>query len=364
MSNFKYEAIADWAKKQIAEKGMGQGEQFYSENELCDIHNVSRQTVRQALALLEQQGVLTKRRGAGTFVSLADPAPGLQGRKVGVISTLFSDYIFPSIVTGLDLVLKQNEVTMQLSITQNRVAEETRALKAMLDQNVSGLIVDPSKSALPNPNRDLYEEAERRGIPVVFFNAKYSWAHFPCAAMDDVRAARIVTDYLFSLGHTNITAILSLDDMQGRLRYQGFMESFKAHGADNAEESVLWYASGELQSLFSSQRERVNSLLSRSTAVVCYNDNVAIKFLGYCRELEIKVPEELSVVGIDDSKLARICEVPLTTARHPHQELGECAANMLLDMMKNPGKKVPDHIFEPKLIVRSSAVPPQETRSD
>lgn len=359
MNDFKYLVIVDWAKAQIKEKNLSSGDRFYSENELCDIHGVSRQTVRQALKMLENQDVIVRRRGSGTFVKAAGGAHRTQSFNVGVISTYFSDYIFPSIVTGIELVLKQRNVTMQLSITQNQVSEESRALKAMLSQDIRGLIIEPSKSALPNPNIELYEQIKARGIPVVFFNAKYPWSDFPCVAMDDVAAGRMVTDHLFELGHSKIAGIFSLDDIQGHERYKGFMQSFENHGVEDAEQSVLWYATNERKALFSRSKERVEDLLANATAVVCYNDSMAIKLLEFCRSAGINVPEDLSVVGIDDSKLSRVCEVPLTTIRHPHQELGECAAQKLLEMIDDPTAPVCDTLFAPELIIRNSTCKPK-----
>ncbi|MDR3072720.1 MAG: GntR family transcriptional regulator, partial [Clostridiales Family XIII bacterium] len=175
MKNIKYLAIVEWVKNRIEEQGLSIGDRFYSENELCDIHGVSRQTVRQALAVLERDNVLMRKRGSGTFVRSSSFATAFDYTTVGVISTYFSDYIFPGIVTGIERKLSSRNMTMQLAITHNLVAEESRAIRAMLDRNVSGLIIEPSKSALPNPNRELYEEIKSRSIPTVFFNAKYTW---------------------------------------------------------------------------------------------------------------------------------------------------------------------------------------------
>jgi GntR family transcriptional regulator of arabinose operon len=107
--------------------------------------------VRQALAVLERDGVIFRKRGSGTFVRRTGFEAVKSNLTVGVISTYFSDYIFPSIVTGIERVLTQNNASMRIAITHNMVSEEARSIRSMLDQNVAGLIVEPSKSALPNP---------------------------------------------------------------------------------------------------------------------------------------------------------------------------------------------------------------------
>lgn len=354
MGNFKYLAIVDWAKKQIAEKNMGNGAPFYSENELCDIHNVSRQTVRQALAMLENEGIIERKRGSGSFVKGSVRAKRTEGSVIGVVSTYFSDYIFPKIVTGLEQVIRKHGSTMQLSITQNLVSEEKNALKAMLDRHVDGIIVEPSKSALPNPNMDLYEEIRREGIPIVFFNAKYPWTDSPCVSMNDERASEIATDYLFGLGHEKIKGIFSLEDIQGHKRYAGFMKSFTKHGRDDAEKSVLWYGSAQRKAIFDADSELVGELVGDATAVVCYNDDIAVKLLEFCRIKGIRVPEDLSVIGMDDSRLASVCEVPLTTVKNSPLELGELAAERLLGMMETGKTSEEDILIEPQLVIRSS----------
>lgn len=356
MNDFKYLAITEWVKKYITDEQLSPGDRFYSEKELCDIHNVSRQTVRQALMLLESQNIVWRKRGSGTFVKAANNLAVRNNFNVGVISTYFSDYIFSSIVTGIEKVLRENNVGMQLSITHNQVFEESQALKTMLTQNISGLIVEPSKSALPNPNMSLYQEIRAQNIPLIFFNAKYPWSDFPCVAMDDVVAGRLLTDHLFDLGHKKISGIFVLDDIQGHKRYQGFMSSFEQHRILTAEQNVLWFSTGEKKALFTFSRDRVLSLLKNSTAVVCYNDSLAISLMDFCKKENIKVPDDISIVGIDDSKLATVCEVPLTTVRHPHQLLGELTAKKLLDAIANPNAESSDALFAPELIIRNSAI--------
>lgn len=353
MDDYKYLTIVEWAKKCISNEKKSSGDRFYSEKELCHIHNVSRQTVRQALMVLESQNVLFRKQGSGTFVKTANNQRSCVFN-VGVISTYFSDYIFPSIVTGIERILKANNIGMQLSITHNLVYEESQALKTMLSQGIKGLIVEPSKSALPNTNIALYEEIKAQNIPLVFFNAKYSWCDFPCVAMDDIEAGRVVTDHLFELGHKKISGIFALDDIQGHKRYQGFMKSSEHHGVCQAEQHVLWYSTNEKPTLFTLSKSRINSMLSNCTAVVCYNDSLAVSLLDYCNKHNIKVPDDISIAGIDDSKLSTVCDVPLTTVRHPHELLGEKTAEKLLEIMQNPSSETKDELFVPELIVRKS----------
>ena len=356
MEDYKYLAIVDWVKNYIAAEKLKPNDRFLTEKELCEIHNVSRQTVRQALLKLEGDDVIRRVRGSGTFVSGAQAAAPQRtaAGNVGVISTYFSDYIFPHIITGIESVLNDAGCPIQLAITHNLVSEETSALKSMLANGVRGLIVEPSKSALPNPNIELYDQIKSSGIPLIFFNAKYEWSDFPYVAMDDTAAGRVVTDYLFDRGHTKISGLFVFDNMQGHKRYRGFAESCLAHGKTDAEQNVLWYAAEDGSKMFGYDKRRILDMLENSTAVVCFNDMLALGMLKFCRDNGIRVPDDVSVVGIDDSKYAAICDIPLTTAHHPHGRLGEAAAEALLRRMETPDLIQHDILFTPELVVRES----------
>lgn len=356
MEDYKYMAIVEWSKNFILSHKLKPKDRFLTEKELCEIHGVSRQTVRQALMCLENENVICRVRGSGAFVSsgYTQSEPINQIKNIGVISTYFNDYIFPHIVTGIESVLNDSGFSMQLAITHNKVAEEQQALQSMISGGVQGLIVEPSKSALPNPNVFWYDELKSKNIPVVFFNAKYPWSNYPCVSMDDEAAGWIATNYLFECGHRKIAGIFALDDIQGHKRYSGFTKSCIAHGQRNAEDNVLWFATSDKNSVFTSGSERLLELISESTAFVCYNDNIAIKLLQFCKEHDISVPDDLSVIGIDDSKYASICDVPLTSVAHPQRRLGEAVAEKLIDMINSYPSESGDIIFTPELRVRES----------
>ena len=356
MEDYKYITIVEWAKDYIKSNDLKPKDRFLTEKELCEIHGVSRQTVRQALSCLEKENVICRVRGSGAFVASghAKSEPAGQPKNIGVISTYFNDYIFPSIVTGIESVLNDYGYSMQLAITHNRGAEERQALQSMISGGVQGLIVEPSKSALPNPNLDLYDELRSKNIPVVFFNAKYPWSDFPCVSLDDEAAGMIATNHLFENGHRKIAGIFALDDIQGHKRYSGFTKSCIVHGIRTAEDNVLWFATSDRNSVFTSGSTRLLELISESTAFVCYNDNIAIKLLQFCKEHGINVPDDLSVIGIDDSKFASICDVPLTTIIHPQRKLGKAVAEKLVDMINSYNTDNSDLIFAPELKLRES----------
>ena len=114
----KYLQVAETLRREIAEGVFQEGQTLMTEQELRFRFDVSRQTVRQAIALLENDGLVDRRRGSGTYVHHG--ARRRQGAvHVGVVTTYITDYIFPSIVQGIESVLNEHGAVMNLSATYN-----------------------------------------------------------------------------------------------------------------------------------------------------------------------------------------------------------------------------------------------------
>lgn len=102
----------------------------------------------------------------------------------------------------------------------------------MLKNNVSGLIIEGSRSAFPNPNIRLYEEIKKRNIPTIFIHNHYENMAFDSVETSDTRAAYELTRILIEHGHRKIGGILKYDDMQGIARYKGFIQCMSDYGTN------------------------------------------------------------------------------------------------------------------------------------
>jgi GntR family transcriptional regulator of arabinose operon len=270
---------------------------------------------------------------------------------LGLISTFLDNYIFPSIIRGIEGVFSSGGFGLQMVSTNNLVAGETRALQHMMERRLDGLIVEPTRSALPCVNVDLYQTIIQRGIPLVFIDSFYPELSIPYVALDDEKAGYVATQHLLSMGHRNILGIFPHNNRQGHLRYLGYAKALADHEMPIQEDRICWYSmQSMLQTLLSNQ---FSECLSSCTAALCYNDSVALMLIDFLRQNGRSVPEDFSVVGIDNSELARFCS--LTSVAHPAEQLGEAAAKLLLSMINgSEGKTI---LFEPQLMVRDSVKP-------
>lgn len=232
----KYIDLMNWIREQILSGEFSVGMRLPSENELGKKFSISRQTVRQATSVLESEGLLERRRGSGTYVCASKSAIKKTTRNIGVVLTYLDDYIFPSIVQGIEKVLTKNGYFMQLAFTYNRVEKEAYILDTMLKNNIDGLIIEPAKSGIPYINTDFYQKIKSAGIPCVFIHADTNPPmNIPSVRMDDYLAGQSAGEYLIKHGHEKIAGIFKSDDMQGQLRYSGAINALKKHNLLQSE---------------------------------------------------------------------------------------------------------------------------------
>ncbi|GGD87412.1 GntR family transcriptional regulator [Paenibacillus nasutitermitis] len=340
-----------------------------SENEIAARYGFSRQTVRQALGELEAEGWLYRSQGKGTFVAESSGAaathPSKHGLTIGLMTTHISDYIFPTIVRGVESALRTEGARLLLASTDNEKNKERESLESMLRQQPDGLIIEPTKSAEGNPNLDYYLSLESRGIPFVMLNERYSDLDAPCLKVDDELGGYRAAEHLIKLGHHRIAGLFKTDDFQGIYRMRGFLRALReSHLALHAEYLIRYTTeekhgrpAGALAALLDKSTDE------RPTAIVCYNDELAVRLLDVVRSKGLAVPGDLSLVGFDDATLATATEVKLTTLEHPKTRMGEDAVKLLMRLMAKKGRKKPeaDIVYDPRLIIRESTAPSKET---
>ncbi|MDQ0192662.1 GntR family transcriptional regulator [Paenibacillus wynnii] len=330
-------------------------DQTPSEHEIAAQFGMSRQTVRQALGQLEKEGRLYRLQGKGTFVARQDTRPLQQSNMIGMMTTHISDYIFPHIVRGAEAQLRSGGYSMMLSSTDNDKDKERENLELMLSQPFKGLIIEPTKSAQGNPNLNLYLSLEIHRIPFIMINERYPELHCPCLKLDDEAGGFMAAEHLMELGHRDIAGFFKTDDLQGANRLKGFTRAFHKHRLPLGKDTITHYTTEEKHTVPYKAALTMLQQQQRPTAFVCYNDELAVLLLEAARQTGLSVPDDLSIIGFDDSSLATATEVKMTTLSHPKMEMGVQAASMLIDMMEKRTPEAPkDIIYKPELIIRGS----------
>jgi GntR family transcriptional regulator, arabinose operon transcriptional repressor len=362
--NMVKEQITDW----ITSGKVKPGEKIHSENELVKMFGVSRHTVRQAVGDLVHEGWLYREQGAGTFCSFKQeenettvPPAQTNGKNIGVITTYISDYIFPSIIRGIESYLSNQGYSLTFACTDNDIEKEKLCLQTMLNRNIDGLIVEPTKSSVYNPNIHYYLELEQRNIPYLMINQFYPQLAPPHIVVNDEHGGYIATEHLIKLGHRKIIGLFKTDDLQGVNRMQGFIRAFREHGITFFPDMVISYSTEDMNEKVKDQLNKFYSSDDKPTAIVCYNDQLALMVLDVLRNYQISVPDDVSIVGYDDSFLAETFEVKLTSVAHPKTEMGIEAAKRIVSAVEGKDNNPQSIIYEPELVVRNSTAPVKST---
>ncbi|MFC0302677.1 GntR family transcriptional regulator [Virgibacillus soli] len=369
----KYSMVKNAIKSRIIDGTYVPHQKISSESELMSEFGVSRHTVRLAIGDLVTKGLLYREQGSGTFCADRSSQNMNQGnqKSIAIITTYISDYIFPSIIRGAEARLSEEGYQVSIFSTNNQHENEKRILEKILTQFFDGVIVEPTKSAYANPNISYYLNLEHLSIPYIMINAYYDELEPINVVMDDEKGGFLQAEHLIKLGHRDIIGCFKTDDAQGTKRMRGFLKAHRQNRIPINPGNIITYTTEEKDEIF---LEKLDRLLSNTakipTGLICYNDELALKILDILRKKDIRIPDDLSIVGYDDSFLAEISEVKLTSIVHPKSKLGEAAANKIIELinLKNDNKSAEANsmssiVFEPKLQIRSSTKKLNETEA-
>ena len=271
--------------------------------------------------------------------------------------------IVPDIVNPyFPLIVKAVQDTMQtegyLTIVCNsdwKESNEFSLVRLMCAQRVGGIVMDPSSD-------DSYRRIQKAGIeiPIVFVGNRTE-DNISSVLVDNYAAMFTVVEYLAGLGHRRIALIGGQEETYvNRLRCSGFRDSMRSNGLQVDERLMIQckYLSNDGYCAME-RRIREGDL---PTAVVTINDVIAFGVLECLKNHQIRVPEDISVVGFDDVEFSQ--QLGLTTIHEPRYKMGEDAAKLLLEIMNKPhgrrSAKTGKHIlYEPELILRNTCCPPK-----
>ena len=340
----KYLALAQTLRQALPEWYARGLRRLPCEQELAEQYHVSRQTVRQALAELEQEGRIEKRRGSGSYLR---PTAANQDRRIAVIATSLSDYIFPSLLKDVQACLAAQGFSVVIHATENSIRLEREILQQLLLDPPAGILVEGCKTALPNPNAEFYLQLQKRGLPLTFLHGSCrELADVFCVGDDNYGGGYLLAEHLIRNGHKKIAGIFKSDDAQGPERYHGVVCAMRDAGLFPLDENFLWFSSFQRHQLVELQDEELlraflRQQLGGCTAVVCYNDEIAFHLIRTLLRAGKRVPEDVAIVSFDNSYYSTFGPVSITSAGHEPHAMGRAAAeNLLTQIRRQPCQSV------------------------
>lgn len=263
---------------------------------------------------------------------------------VGVIVNRISVSFLPETLQGIQAVADELGYSTMLYTHMWSQERERKDLRALLSKGVDGIIIQP----LFPQNIDLLEEAQASVPLVQLYNALPGLDSLSVLA-DQVKAGRMATEHLIGLGHRRIAHLRGPEE-HGAMRFQGYQEALEAHSIPYDPSLVV----GDTWE-WEEARPLCAALLARSdrpTALVACSDMVAWGAMREALSAGYSVPHDLAIVGVGDSLVAPLMEVPLTTVALPTEEAGRAAMSLLHQQIE--GMEAESRVLDVRLVVRSS----------
>lgn len=321
-------------------------------NVINDRGKVSEATRRAVLDVIEQLNYRPTASAQRRYQA-ADKSIGL------LIKEIHNPY-FADVIIGAQQAAEAAGYGLIVATSEGRRDTENHAVDLFIAHDVTGLVINP----LVDDETDLSHlfELKRRNIPFVLLE-RVRGLRASLVDVDNAAAAREAAAYLIGLGHEHIVHFAGPEySMHSDERTEGFRQAFFEAQLVFRKEFIV-RAGARLEDGYCVGKSYFGSMPREEapTAVMCYNDLVALGLLRALRELGMSVPEEVSVLGFDDIELCQYADVPLTTMRLPKQEMGLRAVEMLLRQVEAGGNYTHEQVLlNSELMVRASTAPPRQ----
>jgi len=351
----KHQVIETWVRNRINEGVLVPGEKLASESQLCAQFGVSRNAVRQAIRNLIRDGLVESIKGVGTFCRTRLPASPFSAN-IGLVEFFISSYIYPQVIRGCYNALSRKGFAILLNQSEYNLEQERAILQELRRKKVGGIIIAPIYGAGDRSNALLLEEIQNEGTAVVLCDDYYPGRDFSSVTLDYHGCGEQAAAHLWEKGHRRIGIFYQKDFLVKATRMKGVLDFL---GKQEAPVRNAWIVGFNGQGPTSGAPAAAERFLKGAkelpSAFVCGNDEDALHLIQVAERQGIHVPDDMSVVGFDNSDIARLEKISLTSVDHPSFQIGEKAANILLDKIFHPEIRfLTRTIITPTLVERNS----------
>ena len=270
---------------------------------------------------------------------------------LGLVVLDFTNPFYLELARGAEQAAAAAGYLLTLVNSRGAVGAEEDVLEALEAQGIEGVLVTPAESSA-----EYLRALRARGVPVVLLDCPSPDAKGCSVAVDNVLGGHLAGQHLLSLGHERIVLLNGPPALRTCAdRRDGLHQAVEDAGA--SPEKVISEVVVPSPTSFEGQAATDAVLAHEPTAVFCVNDEVAMGLMRGLALRDVKVPDDLSVVGYDDVEFAYSLQPPLTTVKQPKAEMGTTAVKLLVDELDRGEAHVHKQVvLRPSLVARETAV--------
>ncbi|KFB98041.1 ribose operon repressor [Trabulsiella guamensis ATCC 49490] len=286
-----------------------------------------------------------------------------QARMIGLLVPSIVNPSFAMLTREVDRVAKANQYRVLLGNTYRQEDEEKAFLEDMFAHGVKGVIV--VATAMDRPH---FANAARHGMVMVNYDSLMS-VHAPdgnppfdSVSMDNVEAGRLAAEHLIERGCRQLVFVTEATQLPSRLhKIEGFYSAVNRHGLQESAQVIEGkageaYGDAEMTELGRSLAAKVLEQSPRPDGIVAINDAMGIGLMAGLRSAGIRIPQDMSVIGIDNIPLADLVQPPMSSVMPPLADMVTMMVDRLLTRIENPDLTPEEFLFVPKLISRQSVI--------
>lgn len=278
-------------------------------------------------------------------------------KSIGLLIKEIDNPYYAEVIAGARREANARGYTLLVTSSEGEYASEQRIVELLKAKDVDGLIITPVLDG--ETDLTYLFELKRRNFPFVLLE-EIRGVQTSLVDIDNVAASYEAAAYLIQQGHTHLVHFAGPGySMHSEQRIEGVRRAYSESRLIFTDDVVV-PAGAHLEDGYRAGLEFFGQRTGadRPTAVLCYNDLVAVGLYRALSELGLGVPEEVSIVGCDDIPLLDYLPVPLTTVRIPKVEMGELATRMLIRHIETRERVAPQKVnLDAELVVRSSTRP-------
>ncbi|MGG1678187.1 LacI family DNA-binding transcriptional regulator [Neobacillus sp. NRS-1170] len=279
--------------------------------------------------------------------SLAVALTGKRTFTIGVLVPDIANPFFAEVARALENNARENGYTIILCSTDYQLEREHDYLELLLKKQVDGIIIATEPKDLKK-----FKNLQNRNIPFIMFSFDHLALNSHVVTTDDVRGGYLAGCYLLEKGHRKIAVITETQRSSGQLRLEGFKQALVNEGINF--ENVLVIDSKSIIEEAKKAAQQILELENKPTAVFASTDLIAVIFINEARKANISIPDDISIIGFDNTIHAEIADPGLTTIAQPISDLARYAIEQLMQSIEQPGLSSHRIMLAPTLVERDS----------
>lgn len=310
---------------------------------LRDHPDISRETKRRVLEIAAQTNYQPN--------LIAQSLQTSRSNNIGVIVPEIRNSFFATVISGIEDLAYEAGYTIMVCQSNDTYERETINTRALAANRVAGMLVSTSQET------DRFEHLKQvigQGVPIVLFDRVVEEIDVPRVVVDDYNGAYRAVSHLIDTGRRRIAHLTSAGSLYvGRKRREGYEAALRDHGLPIVPEYIIKGGCHEEDGRRGAQQLLEMEVLPDGLFAI--NDPVALGALLYFLDHQIRIPEQIGLVGFSDNPNATLVRPALTTVSQPAYEIGKTAASILLDILHGrSGKKGMTIMLETSLVIRES----------